>query len=197
MSRPPSEPRTWRVRRRHAAAAAWLLACLATSALLVDHGPEPRLTAAGLQAYESELAPLVRQGGKTVQLGIKPGIDDLRFRHVVPAALIAREADAWVEDLTEVRSKIAQLVADPALGPVTEAFVRALDRYVLASTSFRDAALAPQPAGRLDLINDGIHLAQQGDRLYDRASAQLQALRLRLGLPASLNFPSPATRSDP
>lgn len=148
------------------------------------------VSATRLQAYEGQLLPLVTEGGRTVEHGVKPAISDLRSRHVVPPAMIAAEATNWIGDLTQIRRKVAALTAEGPLQGVNAAFVRSLDRYVTACQTFRQAATARLLSNRIPLIDRGVDQAVEADRLYDRASADLQDLRRRAGLPPSSSFPT-------
>jgi hypothetical protein len=174
---------------------ALLLAGGTTAALLQSSARAPAVTAGTLTVYEQRLLPLVQDGGRTVEQGIKPAMQDLRYRHVVPAAVIAKEGDGWIQTLSGLRSKIAQLPSVGDLQPVTTAFVMAMDGYIVASRTFRDAAAAPQAAQQRELFGKGVALAEEADHLYDRASARLQRLRHDLGLPPNLTFPNPAAGS--
>ena len=142
-----------------------------------------------LLAYEKAILPLVQDGGRTVQQGMKPALEDLQYRHVVPPAHIAQEAEAWLRTLRRIRQQLAAVHAPDGLGPAHAAFLQALDEYAGAAETFRAAALAPAGAGRDGHIEEGIAQAQQADRTYDRGSAVLQSARRSAGLESSPYFP--------
>jgi hypothetical protein len=181
--------------RRHVLVALAALAALGTAGvLLLDSGRSttatpPAVDRPALLAYEEQLLPLVQDGGRTVQQGMKPALDDLRYKHVVPAPVIAQEAAAWVAKLQSVESKVQQLSVPSGLAAAQEAFVQSLQAYVAAAQAFKAAALSPPGAGREQQIDVGIRHAEQADDTYDRGAAVLQRVRRSLGLPTNPNFP--------
>jgi hypothetical protein len=150
---------------------------------------QPPLRRAELLAYEDRLLPLVQDGGRVVEQGMKPAMDDLRNQHIVPARVIAQEGDGWVASLTSVRSKVQALPAPHAVSPAQRAFLQALDEYVVAARAFRAAAQTAPGAARNARIDEGVRHAEQADATYDRGAAILQRLRRSLGLRADPNFP--------
>lgn len=173
-----------------------LRALLLALALLVagctgDAPPKPPpLTADQLLAYERAVIPHLKDGGRTVEQGMKPGVDDLLNRHVVPPATIAAEADRWAADLTRVRDTVNGIDPPRALAEAGRLFVTALDTYIRAARTFGEAARAPE-ARRREIANRGYDLGRDADRTYDAASRILQTERRRLGLGPSPDFPDP------
>jgi hypothetical protein len=149
----------------------------------------PGVKRPALLAYEARLLPLVQDGGRVVQQGMKPALDDLRYKHIVPAPVIAQEGDGWVTSLETVQTKVRQVAAPAGLTTAHQAFLQALEEYVVAAKAFRAAALAPPGAARERQIADGIRHAEHADHTYDRGAAILQRARRSLGLPADPNFP--------
>ncbi len=145
-----------------------------------------------LLAYEGKLLPLVQDGGRVVQQGMKPALDDLRYKHIVPLSVIAIEADGWISSLRLVRAKIEQVPSPDALTPAHQAFLSALDEYVAAATAFREAALAAPGAPREQKVAVGIRHAERADATYDRGALVLQQARRSLGLQSNPNFPEVA-----
>ena len=161
-----------------------------------DETPPPRLTEEQLLAYEAALLPHLREGGKTVERGMKPGVDDLLNKHVVPPATIAVEAETWAADLTRVRTALAAVEPPPQLTEVSQLFDDSLDAYVQAAHVFAEAARAPE-AQRRAIANRGYDLGRTADRIYDSASRIIQTARRNLGLGPSSDFPDPETRDAP
>ncbi|MCU1591847.1 MAG: hypothetical protein JWP11_3103 [Frankiales bacterium] len=177
------------------AALALILACgaIAWSSM---HTPVTRAstTPAGLRqdqllAYEHAVVPIVQDGGRVIQDGMKPAIDDLQYRHIVPAPVIAQEAAGWLDRLASVRTRLAAVSAPPALQSPTSTFLTALDGYRAAAQSFRAAALAPAGAKRGALVARGVKQAETADRVYDQGAAVVQGLRHGFGLEPSPYFP--------
>jgi hypothetical protein len=131
----------------------------------------------------------VQDGGRTVQQGMKPALDDLRYKHIVPPEVIAQEAAGWIDSLQSVQSKARQLPAPPGLSTAHQAFLQALQGYVAAAHAFKAAALTPAGPARESRIAAGIDHAEDADKTYDRGAALLQQARRSLGLPPDPNFP--------
>lgn len=158
-------------------------------ASLDDPSPRP-IDRSALRAYEQAVVPIVQEGGKVVELGMKPAMDDLEHRHVVPPAAIGTEGDAWVRSLQQLRGRLSHVRTPVQLKQATSQFLVALDGYTAAARAFAEAARSTGTA-RAQFIRRGIALAESADHTYDRGSAVLQRARRSLGLPPSPNFPQP------
>lgn len=169
------------------------LVALAVGAFALARDPKeparPTLTEAEYVAWEKEMLPHLQAGGKTVQLGMKAAIDDLVNRHVIPAHVIAKEADAWAESLTATKGRVAAVPTPEVLLPARADFVAALEEYVAAAREFKKAALAPAGKQRDDLVAAGIARGEAADDIYDRGGFLVQDVRRSIGLPESDNFP--------
>ena len=175
--------------RRIVAIAAVLGALGAGGAVAMTRGgSSPAVGKAALLAYEKQVVPLVQDGGRVVEQGMRPAVHDLQVDHVVPGWQIAREGDGWIASLTGVRREVARVSAPDGLRPAQQAFVEALDEYVDAARTFRAAALATG-ARRTELLDEGIRQAELADHTYDRGSAVVQGIRHDVGLPSSPYFP--------
>ena len=151
-------------------------------------GPPPKVTRDELAAYEEAVVPIVKDGGKVVQLGMKPAMDDLAHLHIVPPKVIGSEGDGWVLSLEQVRARLSRVPTPPTLREVTDYFLIALDRYTAAAREFANAARAAGSA-RATSLKRGVTLATSADHTYDRGSALLQAARHSVGLAPNPNFP--------
>lgn len=175
-----------------AAVAAVVALAVASLALTRDDerpAPRPALTQEQYLAWERAILPELQAGGKTVEHGMKAAIDDLVNRHVVPPAVIAKEADAWAESLTATRGRVAAVATPEVLLPARDDFVAALDAYVAAAREFRAAALAPAGPERDRLLQSGIAHGERADEVYDRGGFLVQDVRRSVGLTESDNFP--------
>ena len=152
----------------------------------------PKLTRTQITAYERGLDPLVSQAGQVVQEGMKPAVNDLNHDHVTPPAVIAHEADGWLETFGTVRSGISALATPRGLVAAKTPILASLDLYIEAARTFKAAALTPA-AGREALIQRGIEQATRADHVFDQGAIVIQRARRAVGLGASAYFPDPAT----
>jgi hypothetical protein len=158
-------------------------------ALVVGEG-QPPLRAADVQRFEAAVLPAVRQGGETVELGVKVAMRDLSVGRGPAPEVVAQQAQSWTADLTRARGALVAVVAPPALAECRRELIAALDAYIDASRAVRGAALAASD-DRERLLDAVVTAGRRGDRLFDRASSRLQAARRQVGLPSSVDFPDP------
>jgi hypothetical protein len=172
-----------------------LAAALAVSAVVsaactggTPHRPQP--SAGELAAYEKAILPIVQDWGSIEVEGMQPAVDDLRSGTGVPAVSIGGEARAWRSALQADRAKLAAVSAPPGLSDAPPLFDRSISAYLDAAQLFGRAAAAPAGPRRNALIDAGVAAAKTGDRLYDAASALIQAAHRRLGQSPSPDFPN-------
>lgn len=166
--------------------------CLSAALLVVLTAcGSPGLSKARLVSYESAIAAPLKDGGRTVEQGMKPALADLNVDHVTPPAMIAREARQWVADLTDVRARVAAVTPPAQLRAVSRGFDEALTLYVEAARWFERAATA-DALQRSALLDKGYAAAKRADAAYDAASRLLQTARHRVGLGSSPDFPDPS-----
>lgn len=151
-----------------------------------------RTTVVDLLSYEKQLVPVVTEGGELVEQSMKPALRDLRYDHVTPPSFMATEAEQWTIRLASVRARVMAIKTVPELSAVSRAIADAIDGYGEAARYFRSAFVAEAGPARDQLVSQGITSARAADQRYDRASAGLQSIRHRLGLPANPNFPGGA-----
>jgi len=147
----------------------------------------PSLTVRQLNAYETAITPPLRDGGATVQEGMKPAISDLVVQHVVPPKQMVGEAQGWVKSLQTDRKKVVDVRAPAALARAQQLFLAALDHYIEAARDFGTAA--GDASIRQQWLQKVYAAGNAGDRAYDEASRILQGWRHTLGLPSNPNFP--------
>ena len=155
-----------------------------------DQAAALRQDRAALLAWEGDIVPLVQQGGRVVQDGMKPALDDLLYKHITPPAFIVREARAWTNALAKVRAQLTAVSAPGSMRHAVRMLDRALASYLRAARAFRAAAAHPAGATRRHFVRVGQRSGQAGDRIYDRAAAEIQQARARVGLPPDINFPT-------
>lgn len=143
-----------------------------------------------LLAWEADLVPLVQQGGQVVQDGMKAAINDLLYQHVTPPAFIVREANAWTQALTRVRTQLTALTPPASMRPAVVLLDRSLAGYISAGRAFRAAAASPAGHTLRHFVRLGQYRGEAADALYDKAAALIQRERHRVGLPTDVNFPS-------
>jgi hypothetical protein len=163
-------------------AAAVVLAATTSSASRPNRAQE--------QAFEHAVVPLVTEGGRVVEQGMKPALHDLTTDHVTPSSFIAVEASQWQSTLDRVRTGLAGVRTVGQLRLARSRLVAALGLYAEAAADFRAAALTSGNRQR-QLIDSGIATAKRGDATYDEGATIVQALRRSLGLGPSASFPDP------
>jgi hypothetical protein len=171
----------------------WLVLLLAaliggSAALASSGGGSSRSAVAELETYERQVLPIVQDGGRVVEQGMKPAMDDLQYQHIVPPSVIGTEGDGWVRSLTNVRERLRRVATPASVRPVTTAFVSSLDAYIAAARSF-SAAARTVGVRRAANLERGFSQAIAADRIYDEGSAHLQKLRHALGLASNPDFP--------
>lgn len=134
-----------------------------------------------VRAYAEAIAPLAREGGRIAVLGIRQGLGALVFGDVGPEEF-RRQAAGWRQGMSRVRESFAAVPAPGSLAAVAAEFDRALATYLRAIDAFVEASRAPRDAIP-DAIEAAVPIAEEADRIYDRASAMLDAERRRVGLP--------------
>lgn len=147
----------------------------------------PSLTVRQLNAYEAAITPPLRDGGATVQEGMKPAITDLVVQHVVPPKQMVDEAEGWVASLQADRKKVVGVRVPAALARAQRLFLAALDHYIEAARDFGNAA--GDASTRQQWLEKVYAAGKAGDQTYDEASGILQGWRHTLGLPSNPNFP--------
>jgi hypothetical protein len=168
---------------------ALILAALAVVLVVVAVSSQspPKLTVRQLNAYQAAITPAMRDGGTTVQEGMKPAITDLVVQHVVPPKQMVSEAQAWVAGLQADRKTVAAVHVPKALARAQQLFLVALDHYIEAARDFGNAA--NNASSRQQWLQKVYAAGSAGDGAYDEASAILQNWRHTLGLPSSPDFP--------
>ena len=179
------------VRIRLVIAAAVIAAVSAAAAVLAaGTSSSHRPTRAQEQAFEQAVVPLVTEGGRVVEQGMKPALHDLTTDHVTPPAFIAVEAGQWKATLQRVQRGVAAVHTVGTLRTARARLVAALALYEQAAVEFKAAAQA-SGAARQQLIDSGIATAKRGDATYDAGATTVQAVRRSLGLGPSASFPDP------
>lgn len=171
-------------------AAIVVLAAVAAGVAVAARPAHHHVTRAQEQAFEANVVPLVTDGGRVVEDGMKPALHDLTTDHVTPPSFIAGEATQWQATLQRDGHDLAAVRATGQLARARDLLVRAVGIYAAAAADFHAAALATG-AERNRLIDSGIATAERGDATYDEGAAIVQALRRSLGLGPSASFPDP------
>jgi hypothetical protein len=168
---------------------ALLLLGLVVVLIVVGLSPKssPGLTVRQLNAYQAAITPPLRDGGATVQEGMKPAINDLVTQHTVPPQAMVGEARDWVTSLQGNRKIVAAVHVPAALADAQRLFLTSLDRYIEAAQDFGIAA--GNASSRREWLQKVYAAGTAGDQAYDDASGILQGWRHTLGLPSSPDFP--------
>ena len=140
-----------------------------------------------LVAYEDAIAPAAQAAGRAIVAGIRPDLADFVAGRITPEVWRADMA-ARAQEFSSARERIAA-VRPPAVAKDAAArFDEAMSLYVQAAQALAQAGLVDGDA-RQRALDRGAELGEEGDRVYDRGAAVLQAARRSLGLPPSNRFP--------
>src|SRR5437763_15671021 len=111
-------------------------------------------------AYERAVVPLITDGGKIVELGVKVGIGDMEdarpsdsSHHVLAPAVVAAQAASWSADLHALATQLRTIGAPPSLADAHAGFIAALGDYARAAERVRDAA-SVDAAVRTQLLDE-------------------------------------------
>jgi hypothetical protein len=160
-----------------------VLAGVIAGVTLVDRRSDAA-TRRRMREFLAAVEPLAHDGGRVVQLGLKPSIATLQHS-TRPEPELVRDAAGWDSELREIGRKWR---AAPVPGPLREAnakFLAALDGYAATAIRLRDAANAGADQ-REALVRAAINSGEAADGTWDDA-ASLAAPRLRA---AGVSVPS-------
>src|SRR5438270_12403589 len=121
------------VRIRLVIVAAVIAAASVTAGVVAATGSPSGPTRTQEQRFEAAVVPLVTDGGRVVEQGMKPALHDLTTDHVTPPAFIATEATQWRDSLQHVGSQLAGVHASGRLAQARDRFVAALGLYTDAA----------------------------------------------------------------
>ncbi|MHB8467014.1 MAG: hypothetical protein ACYDH6_19815 [Acidimicrobiales bacterium] len=150
---------------------------------------EPSSAQKALLAYEAAVTPATREAGEAIVLGIRPDISELRAGRI-SASVWQADMAARAKQFAHARTAFATAYAPSLLGDAPMRFDQALSTYLLAARTLYEAGNVTGNA-RLALISMGADLGDEGDALFDRGAAHIQAARRAFGLGPDVNFPDP------
>lgn len=135
-----------------------------------------------VEAYREAIRPFAVDGGRIVVTGMRPGLTDLSSGKV-GGAEFRRMAGGWRGEMTRVRAGFAS--AKPPTAALKRAaalfdeslvgYLRAIDAFVAASSKTGKELEAA--------ITAAVPVAENADKVYDRASDLVKAEFRRVGLP--------------
>lgn len=193
-----------RPRRGHAAgfAIGALLPAIVLGALAVVGSlrpPPPPTTLASerraFAAYERAVERATQKGGFVVTQGMQPGVADI-VGGALPDATLVEMARGWRGSMERVRAELAAVEPPAFLREAARRYDAALAAYVEVAEALLSAAQA-RGAERAALIERVPPLGEGADGLWERAHAELERHRARLGLDRADHGPrggSDATR---
>jgi hypothetical protein len=169
-------------------AAAVLAALLIGAAVVVavsvggdDPRPAPSVSPSAspsnpaVEAYARDVQPLLEEGGKVVELGIKPALADYASGKETEAEL-ALESRSWISALRGVERRIRALTVPPEVADAHTTYLRALERYVVVARRLQRASADPD-SDRRQVVAEVTRLGEAADRTYDEAAALVDAAR--------------------
>ena len=136
---------------------------------------------AELNAYEQAITPIVREGGRVVVEGLRPGIAAL-LEASAPDDQIETMTAGYVAELRQIRDQLLAVTAPASLGKAVERFEAAMDGYVRAAELLHEAARARGDERRA-LVDQVAAAGEAADEVYDQAWEIVNAEKRRLGLP--------------
>jgi hypothetical protein len=146
-------------------------------------GPNAAETKAVLQ-YAHTIKPLAVEGGRVIQTGIKAGLGEM-FRGEITPAVFRERAATWRRQMEKVRNDFASAVAPPRLNEAKRLYDDSLAGYVRAIDAFVVASTRPTKAQRDQAISQATPIAEQSDKTFDRATAELKRQLRAVGLDES------------
>lgn len=173
-------------------ATAAVLAAGAVGASLVSlrGSAQRRDDRAAYVAYEKAVLVPIKDGGRVVQLQMKPALGELNDGKLSASDALGRAA-SWRLVLLQVRASILALEPPRFLGGIEDRWARAMDGYLMISDFFARAART-EGAERSRLLDDAAKAGTAADNLFDRAAELMQLHRRRLGLGGTTDLPDPA-----
>lgn len=166
-------------------------AVLVGLAVYEERRPDPAVLAArqaaAVRRYADSIYPASRDAGQAIVLGIRPDITEFREGRMSVAAW-QRDMDARAEEFRRARAAFRAVKVPDVLRDAGRWFDAAFDKYLQAVAVLRSAGDVSGPE-REQRITQGTGLGDQGDRLFDRGAARIQAARRALGYGPDLRFP--------
>ncbi len=171
-------------------APALLLGGVVTVATVAGGGADPRPTASPsvsptpspsptadpvVERYAGEIRPIMEEGGKVVELGIKPALADYASG-VETLGELAQESRAWISALGGLRRRLAAVDAPPVLARAHATYLRALDQYLAVARRLQRASRDPD-AKRAAVVREVTRLGNAADKTYDAAERLLDEHR--------------------
>ncbi len=140
-----------------------------------------------ISRYADAIQPLAVDGGRIVQQEIKPRITDLRGGTVSPQQF-GSEAQNWLRQFQRIRREFAAAPRPKQLQRTTRLYDEAFDAYIRSIEAFIAAAALPTAAERDAALAAGAGIAEQADKTYDRARAELAEQMTTAGLDPPPSF---------
>lgn len=141
---------------------------------------DSRAEQAALQRFEADLEPLIDEGAFLVAVGMRPGVTDIAEGAFADDVLVDM-AEGWLRSAQRLRADFANVETPDFLTDFAKLFDLSLARYVDTAEALLAAARATGDE-RAKLIERVPPLGDEADELYDRAQAELQRIRERLGI---------------
>lgn len=137
-------------------------------------------------AYLDEVMPLAEEGGRVVQEGMKRAITELSKPdgdHDAQAQL----APAWLESMTDLGRRWAEVTPPPELTGAHKQFLQAWELYLQAAEALVEATQADDPGAHTSRVID---LGERADAAWNAAGAMAQDLLGGFGSPPVTWLPS-------
>lgn len=130
--------------------------------------------------YERAVDRAVEEGGFVVTQGMQPGVADIAGG-ALPDATLVTMAKGWRDSMERVRARLGAVEPPAFLREAARAYDAALAAYVEVAEALLRGAEA-RGAEWAALIEKVPPLGDRADQLWERAQAELERHRARLGL---------------
>lgn len=131
-------------------------------------------------AYERAIERAVQEGGFVVTQGMQPGVADI-VGGALPDATLVEMARGWRGSMERVRAELAAVEPPAFLREAARRYDAALAAYVEVAEALLSAAEGRDAEGAV-LVERVPALGRRADELWERAQAELERHRARLGL---------------
>lgn len=128
-----------------------------------------------VEKYVADVRLPIEDGGKVVELGIKPALKDYASGKET-RALLAVESRSWLAALRQDVARLRKVEVPPRLARAHATYLKALEQYIeVARTLYR--ASQDRTASRKAVVAEVVQLGNAADDTYDEAVRLVAAER--------------------
>lgn len=127
---------------------------------------------AAVAAYKEAIIPILRSGGRVIELGMKPGMHEIAGTRTSSADLRTRAA-TWVVSLRGIMARFDAVTVPAGLEQARDRLDTAFEAYISTALDLRAAARATG-AARNRFLQAATEHGTAADRIYDQVRATLR-----------------------